>query len=222
MTDLSLLDRLVETDRALTLALNTSNQGGGDSFWMFLSSNAATIPVYVLAIAMILLAAGWKRGLVYILAAALAVGASDMLCNLVKDSVCRLRPGFDPYMLENGIRVLIKSSPGHCCGFWSAHSALSFALATASSAAVLWGLRGRIAAGERCKRIRPAAIVYIVFVWSWAVLVALSRVFVAKHFLGDILVGAIAGIVMALICVYIARYIAGKAFRHRYNKTTEI
>ena len=101
MTDLSILDRAVGADRALTLALNGLNQGGGDAFWCFLSSNAATIPAYVLAIALILWSSGWKRGLFYVLAIALALAASDQICNLVKEGVGRLRPSFDPYMLEN-------------------------------------------------------------------------------------------------------------------------
>ena len=214
MTDLSILERAVGADRALTLALNGSNQGGGDAFWCFLSSNAATIPAYVLAIALILWSSGWKRGLFYVLAIALALAASDQICNLVKEGVGRLRPSFDPYMLENGVRVLLKSSPKHCYGFYSAHSALSFALAFASSVAIRWGVNGRAADGGRRRLFRALSVVYAIAVFVWAALVALSRVFVAKHFVGDIVAGCLAGIFMAYIWLYAARFAADR-FRSR-------
>lgn len=182
MTDLSILHRAVGADRALTLALNGSNQGGGDAFWCFLSSNAATIPAYALAIALILWSSGWKRGLFYVLAIALALAASDQICNLVKEGVGRLRP--------------------------------SFALAFASSVAIRWGVNGRAADGGRRRLLRALSIVYAIAVFVWAALVALSRVFVAKHFVGDIVAGCLAGIFMAYIWLYAARFVADR-FRSR-------
>ena len=117
-------------------------------------------------------------------------------------------------MLENGVRVLLKSSPKHCYGFYSAHSALSFALAFASSVAIRWGVNGRAADGGRRRLFRALSIVYAIAVFVWAALVALSRVFVAKHFVGDIVAGCLAGIFMAYIWLYAARFVADR-FRSR-------
>ena len=110
--------------------------------------------------------------------------------------------------------VLLKSSPKHCYGFYSAHSALSFALAFASSVAIRWGVNGRAADGGRRRLFRALSIVYAIAVFVWAALVALSRVFVAKHFVGDIVAGCLAGIFMAYIWLYAARFVADR-FRSR-------
>lgn len=187
---------IVELDRAWTLALNGLHCPASDSFWLFMSQVKVWYPLYILVAALIIWRLGWKKGLLFVLAAALSILCTDQLCNLVKDSVCRLRPSSDPLMNEAGLYALQK--PGrHIYGFFSAHAANAFAFATATYLAL--------------KTSREKWVKYygtVIFVW--AALVSISRVFCGKHFLGDVLVGALAGGLVAWGLVFLVKTLLSK------------
>jgi undecaprenyl-diphosphatase len=48
---------------------------------------------------------------------------------------------------------------------------------------------------------------YAAFMYIWAFLVATSRIFVGKHYLGDCIVGMMVGIAAGLAFASLARYI---------------
>lgn len=174
---------IVELDRAWTLALNGLHCPVSDSFWLFMSQVKVWYVMYALIVALMVWRLGWKKGMLFVLATALSILLTDQMCNLVKDSVCRLRPSSDPLMNEAGLYALQK--PGrHIYGFFSGHAANAFAFATATFMAL------------RTSHERWVGK-YGAFIYVWASLVALSRIFCGKHFLGDILVGAAAGSVIA-------------------------
>lgn len=178
---------IVELDRAWTLALNRLHCPASDAFWLFMSGKEVWFILYALVAALMIWKLGWKKGLVYVLAAVLSIVCIDQLCNLVKNSVCRLRPSSDPDMIAAGLYALQK--PGkHIYGFFSAHAANCFGFATATFLAL-----------RQVRLTRPPKWVawYGAGVYLWAFLVALSRIFCGKHFLGDIFVGAIVGSLVA-------------------------
>lgn len=164
-------------DQDLTLTVNSWHSPVTDPIWEFFSNIPVWIPMYALIIAFIIWRLGWKKGLIVTAGALLTFGFCDQFSNIIKDAVERLRPLNDEYMLSNGLHVLEK---GGKYGFFSAHSANAFGLATST----LLGLR-------LDKRLRYRG--YASWMYSWAFLVAVSRVFVGKHYLGDIIVGAIVG-----------------------------
>lgn len=164
-------------DQDLTLTVNSWHSPVTDPIWEFFSNIPVWIPMYALIIAFIIWRLGWKKGLIVTAGALLTFGFCDQFSNIIKDAVERLRPLNDEYMLINGLHVLEK---GGKYGFFSAHSANAFGLATST----LLGLR-------LDKRLRYRG--YAAWMYSWAFLVAVSRVFVGKHYLGDIIVGAIVG-----------------------------
>lgn len=164
-------------DQDLTLTVNSWHSPVTDPIWEFFSNIPVWIPMYVLIIAFIIWRLGWKKGLIVTAGALLTFGFCDQFSNIIKDAVERLRPLNDEYMLINGLHVLEK---GGKYGFFSAHSANAFGLATST----LLGLR-------LDKRLKYRG--YAAWMYSWAFLVAVSRVFVGKHYLGDIIVGAIVG-----------------------------
>ena len=102
-----------------------------------------------------------------------------------------MRPLHDDYMLNQGLHILEK---GGKYGFFSAHSANSFGLATST----LIGLR-------LDKRLKYRG--YAAWMYTWATLVAISRVFVGKHYIGDIVVGAIVGILAGLAFASLAKWV---------------
>ncbi len=184
-----------EFDQRLTLEINSWDSAITDPVWQFFSDIPVWIPMYVLIVAGLFWRLGWKRGLIMTLAAAATFGFCDQFSNLIKDLVCRVRPLNDAYMLENGLNVLEGASRSF--SFFSAHSANAFGLATST----LIGFR----LDERLKYKGYAAWMY-----SWAAMVALSRVFVGKHYLGDIIAGAFIGAAAGFIFASIARLIIKK------------
>lgn len=184
-------------DQALTLEINSWDSVVTDPIWQFFSNIPVWIPMYVAIIACLFWRLGWKRGLMMTLAAVLTFAFCDQFSNYIKDLVCRVRPLNDSFMLENGLNVLERASSSF--SFFSAHSANSFGLATCT----YLGFR-------LDNRLRYRG--YAAWMYSWATLVAISRIFVGKHYLGDILagsaIGVLAGLAFALIARQICRRIA--------------
>lgn len=186
---------IVELDQSVTLWLNHLGTEALDPFWMFLSNAKVWYPMYGLIMGFIIYRLGWKKGLIVVASLFVAVIATDQLSGLVKESFQRLRPCFDPWMLDHGVRHPIK--PGHLYGFFSSHASNTFGFAIAS----LIGLNN-----DKAHRYG----VYAWFIMLWATLVSLSRVMLAAHFVGDILVGAVFGLVLGAAIAGLARFIIVK------------
>lgn len=179
-------------DQNLTLEINSWDSPVTDPVWQFFSDIPVWIPMYVLIVACLIWRLGWKKGLIMTLAAVATFGFCDQFSNLIKDLVCRVRPLNDSYMLENGLNVLEGASRSF--SFFSAHSANAFGLATST----LIGFR-------LDKRLKYKG--YATWMFFWASMVALSRVFVGKHYLGDILAGALIGAAAGFAFASIAKNI---------------
>ena len=175
-------------DQQLTLAINSWNSAVTDPFWAFMSMKLVWVPLYVAILALIIWKLGWKKGGILVLGTVLTIVFCDQFANLIKFSVARIRPLHDDFMVSNGLNIL---ELGGGYSFFSAHAANSFGLAGCT-----WlGLKN-------CLKDSPdpvnAKIVkwYGWFMFTWASLVAISRIFVGKHYLGDVIVGTIAGLII--------------------------
>ena len=87
-------------------------------------------------------------------------------------------------MLDNGLNIL--DGYGGRYGFFSAHAANAFGFAISSLL---------IFKNDTRWTYRP----YAWGIMIWAALVSLSRVFVGRHFLGDVLVGIAVGLLVGYI-----------------------
>ena len=181
-------------DHNLTLKINSWNSSFSDPIWEFLSDIPVWIPMYVLIVAFIIWRLGWKKGLIVVAGALLTFAFCDQSSNFVKEAVARLRPLHDEYMIANGLHVLEK---GDRFGFFSAHSANAFGLATCT----LIGLRID-------KRLKYRG--YAAWMYTWATLVAVSRIFVGKHYLGDCIVGSIIGALAGLAFASLAKWVINR------------
>ena len=175
-------------DQQLTLAINSWNSAVTDPIWAFLSMKLVWVPLYVAILALIIWKLGWKKGGILVLGTVLTIVFCDQFANLIKFSVARIRPLHDDFMVSNGLNIL---ELGGGYSFFSAHAANSFGLAGCT-----WlGLKN-------CLKDSPdpvnAKIVkwYGWFMFTWAALVAISRIFVGKHYFGDVIVGTIAGLII--------------------------
>lgn len=187
---------LEKADQLATLEINSWNSPLTDHIWMFFSNIPIWIPMYIIIVAFIIQRLGWKKGLIVVAAASLTFGFCDQSSNFIKALTERLRPCHDPFMIHNGLHIL---ESGGQFGFFSAHAANAFGLATSTYI----GLRTD-------KRLKYKG--YASWMFIWAVLVAVSRIFVGKHFLGDVIVGTFVGLMAgwafgSLAKIIIARFL---------------
>lgn len=186
---------IVRLDQDITLAINGLHTKFTDVVWQAFSNMQVWIPLYVLVIVLVIWKAGWKRGLIYVASMALCLLVCDQFAGLIKHYVCRPRPCHDSYMLDNGLRLLEEA--GGMFGFFSSHAANSFGFAVCSSQAV-----------DSSFKSRQKWFSWIIFIW--AALVSISRMFVGKHYLGDVLVGTLVGLVLGYVCSSLAHVAASK------------
>ena len=187
---------IVQIDQAATLWINKLDTPALYPLWMGLSNARIWFPAYALIMGFIIWKLGWKKGLLVSLSLILCVVLTDQLSGLVKDSVARLRPCFNTWMVENGV-LIPYGQAGGLYGFFSSHAANVFGFAAASSLGLK--LHGK------------AVPQYAWGIFIWASLVSLSRIMMAAHFLGDVLVGVVFGLSIGVILAYLVRLIVVKA-----------
>ena len=157
-----------------------------DHFMMLFTGRFIWGPMYAVILAILF----WhfKRGqaLVWIVGIILAVALTDQLCaTVIRPWVGRLRPS----NLENpisGLVYIVNGYRGGSYGFPSCHAANTAALAS-----FLYML---------IRRTR-----FRIFIISWAILSALSRLYLGVHYPGDLLVGAVIGTAIGLGCFRLSR-----------------
>ena len=171
-------DAVVHADKVATLWINSFHTPVSDEVWIFFSKVAVWFPLYALVTFFLFRRLGWKRALVAVAAIALTFACSEQISHLFKNWICRLRPSHDPWMLSNGL--YLPGDAGGLYGFFSGHAANTFGFAASSS-------------GIFRSDTRHGYRLYGRAIFLWAFLVSLSRIFLGRHYLGDILVGAIVG-----------------------------
>ncbi len=173
-----IIERLAALDREITLSINAMHNSATDLFWMMMSDKTTWVPLYLFAVAFLFWRLGWRKAVAVMVACGLTVLACDQTAQLLKYSVARLRPCYSTPNLEEGLRVL--EGRGSLFGFFSAHAADAFGFVLC-----LWGSL-KMDSGHRNRGYKAAMLL-------WAALVAMSRVFVGKHYFGDVVTGALIG-----------------------------
>ena len=181
-------------DQDLTLVINSWKSSITDPIWKFFSNIPVWIPLYILIVALLIWKLGWKKGLVIVAGALLTFLFCDQFSNFIKETVGRLRPLRDDYMIANGLHIL---EHGGKFGFFSAHSANAFGLATCTVVGLKVDENFKLQGYSR-------------FIYSWAFLVAISRIFVGKHYLGDCIVGTLVGIAAGFALGTLAKWVIRK------------
>lgn len=187
-----------QLDQQISLTINSWNSAISDPIWAFISMKFVWAPLYAAILTLIIWKLGWKKGGILILGTILTIVFCDQFANLIKNSVARIRPLHDEFMVANGLNVL---ELGGGYSFFSAHAANSFGLAAVTWLGLRNGLLGGVNAGNKSEvPIKDAKLVkwYGWFMFTWAACVAISRIFVGKHYLGDVIVGTIAGLIIGL------------------------
>lgn len=180
-------------DQDVSLAINAYGGPASDWLWQLCSDRFVWIPFYAAVLFFMFRRLGWKKALLCVAACALTLLACDQLGNLVKSSVQRLRPCWDMGMVGRGLRIL--EAKGGKYGFFSAHAANTAGFAVCSL---------RLFRMDTTRSYSKYA--WIVTVWT--LLVGFSRIFVGKHFLGDVMVGFAVGAVFGYAFAELSKVIA--------------
>lgn len=184
------MEEIILEDKQAMIFLNNLGSSTFDPFWILVSEKWFWIPLYIIFLYFLYKNFN-KKSLFYILLfVALGITASDQIANIFKFGFERLRPCHDP-SLEGLLREV---KCGGKFGFYSAHSSNSFFVATYLTMLL----------GKKIKQLP-----YFLFVW--AAIVAYSRVYLGMHFPGDIIVGAIMGILLAIFFGTLAKKVIRKS-----------
>lgn len=185
---------LVEIDKAATVAVNNWRADWADPFMEMLSRTWVWAPLYVFLIGLMIHTyrrASW----VVVLGVVLLVGLADWTSvHFFKNVVMRLRPCRDPSL--EGLLYLPIGRGGGRYGFVSSHAANLFAIAAYAT----WTLKKRFP-------IFRYGVMYV-----WAALIGYSRIYLARHFLGDVICGALWGVLLAWGMAWLIRSTLSRAY----------
>ena len=177
-----MLDRILEFDTYLLLLLNGFNSPFWDKVMLLFTARLPWLPLYAIILGYIIHRYAIKDGKTWyavsvILAIIATFALTDIGSSFIKDLTERLRPGHDP-SISHLVRLL--DGKGGMYGFVSSHAANVFGLATITSLV-----------------FRKKA--YSIFIFLWAFIVSYSRIYVGRHYLTDVLCGALLGIIIAAV-----------------------
>tara|TARA_R110002072_G_scaffold111009_1_gene239048 strand:- start:19 stop:573 length:555 start_codon:yes stop_codon:yes gene_type:complete len=172
-----MLDQLLQWDRDAFIYLNSLGIENHDAFWSAITNFSTWIPLFIFFVVLVFRAypkkeAFWVLGTILITLTVVAA-----LTGITKELVARLRPS-NTEEINTLIRIL-KSPTGY--SFFSGHASSSFSITTG----VFLFLRDKW---------KWSWLFYI-----WPLLFALSRIYVGVHYLLDLIVGALVGIILAII-----------------------
>ena len=175
------METLMEIDTDLLLAINSWRSEWADYFMYTFSGKWVWVPMYAAILYVIVRNLSWKLSLACIVTIALTITFADQVCaTLIRPLAERLRPS----NLENPISDVVQIVNGYRggrYGFPSCHAANTFGLAFYT----IYIFRNR-----------PLSF----FMLIWALLTCYSRAYLGVHYPGDLLAGAVVGILGATLC----------------------
>ena len=177
-----MIERLINLDINVFLWLNSHHTPFWDSVMWLVSGKIQWAPLYLLLLAYIIYRYKWQS-ISIIIAVIIAITLADQLAvKAFKEVFERLRPSHNPD-IENLVHI-VNNYRGGVYGFVSNHAANSFALAVFMSFLLK-------------KRFFTIAILF------WAALVSYSRIYLGVHYPGDILGGALLGLLIGWLVYYL-------------------
>ncbi len=174
---------LIEWDRQCLLALNGSDSLFWDGVMLAATSTWTWVPVAVLLLYVLLKNNTLREVLMIVLLIALVITLADQFASTVcKPYFQRFRPTQDPELMY--LVDVVNNYRGGRYGFISSHAANTF------SVCVFLSLLFR----------RKAMSLTLLL---WALLCCYSRIYLGVHYPGDILCGAVSGILIGMVVYYL-------------------
>lgn len=169
-----MIDQLIEIDEQLFLVLNRMHESWLDPVMWLFSKTEASIPLYVLLLFHLYKVYREKTWTILLFVALLIIMTDQFTSGLMKPFFERLRPSHEPSL--TGMVHIVNGYSGGSYGFASSHAANTFGIAMLLSCLL--------------RKEKP----WISWVFLWAAFVSYTRIYLGVHYPGDILVGALIGI----------------------------
>lgn len=179
-----MIQLLSSVDDQVLLFFNGNHTEFLDGFMSLITGKWIWIPLYIALIDMMFKRLGPKNASIVLVAVILAIVMSDQICaSLIRPYIGRLRPCNPDNPIYQYITIVNGIRPG---GYsWpSCHAANTFALATLLS--IVFRMR-----------------VFTILIFSWAIIVSISRLYLGVHYPTDILCGAAFGSVFGYLSLVI-------------------
>ena len=195
----AMIEYLQHMDSDLLLWLNGFHNSFFDSLMWLISYKYVWIPMY----AVLLYVLFKKYGIHVVLFVLIAMfllnfAVSDYVCgSVLRHAVMRPRPTNVESPIWQLVHTVNDYRGGHY-GFPSCHAANSFSLATLMSL--------------QLRKIR-----IIIFIFTWAIFHSYSRIYLGVHYPGDIVAGALIGVLIAFAIYYAFNYVA----HIKYDRSTD-
>lgn len=168
------MQRLLELDKELLLYFNGFHASWLDPIMMLATKTIFWLPLYLLLVYLIIKYKKWDT-LYILLGIALSITLTDQITSgFMKPFFARLRPSQDPSL--DGLLHIVNNYRGGLYGFASSHAANTFGIATY----IFLLFRGRYH--------------WMSVIFLWAVLMSYTRIYLGVHYPGDVVVGALIGI----------------------------
>lgn len=171
-----MLEFFLEIDKQLFLFLNGLNNGFFDQVMYYISEKTTWIPLYLVLLYMVFRQYRWKVFLMLVFVVIL-ITLSDQLSVLAKNTFMRFRPCHEPSL--EGLVHIVRGRCGGRFGFVSSHAANTFALAIFMNFL-----------------LRDSYRFMVPVMLSYAVLNAYSRIYLGVHYPGDVVFGALLGVLI--------------------------
>jgi undecaprenyl-diphosphatase len=197
-----MIDFFEEIDRGIVSTINGWNSPFIDEFMWIVSAKLTWFPVYFLLAFLAYKKMTWKEFGFFMLGVLVAVSLADLTSvHLFKNTFLRYRPSH--HALLSDILHYYEIKPGEFYkggqyGFVSSHAANFFAII-----------------GFTILTLRPLYSRYLsITLLALGVLVCYSRIYLGVHYLSDVLVGALVGLLLAYLSYrYIYRTLTDKYVR---------
>lgn len=177
------LEPLIQLDEQAMLFFNGLHTDWLDPVAWFFSHKLTWVPFYLFLAYMLYKQYGWKQTLLLLLFIGLAITLADRISSgWMKPGFARLRPCHQEHLAS---LLYIPFKCGGKYGFVSSHAANVFSLATFL--------------GFYFKRS------WAFWLFAWAVLVSYSRIYLGVHFPGDLVGGALLGLLVGWFCYLLSR-----------------
>lgn len=173
------MNKLIELDKDLLLFLNGFHHPALDPIMFYITKTTFWIPLYLFFVFLIFKQYG-KDGWWILAGASITILLADQItASLMKPYFARLRPSQDPSL--EGLLHTVNGYKGGLYGFASSHAANTFGIAI-----FMW-----LSVRSHYKWIGLAFV--------WASIMTYTRIYLGVHFPGDVIVGALVGLMSGWI-----------------------